>query len=62
MNDEPDICERTVDGWTRYAFHEQGKCVVLVGQPVHGEGWTVWRWTSRVVVETEQQARNLVMA
>lgn len=60
MTDEPDICERAVDGWTRYAFHEQGRCVVLVGQPLHGEGWTVWRWTSRIVVETEQQARNLV--
>ena len=62
MSDEPDICERTTDGWTRYAFHEQGKIVVLIGQPVHGDGWTHWAWSTRLVVETEQQARNLVMA
>lgn len=60
--DEPDICERTVDGWTRYAFREQRGYIVLIGQPVHGDGWTYWAWSTRLVVETEQQARNLVMA
>ena len=62
MQDEPDICERTGDGWTRYAFREQHAIIVLIGQPVHGNGWTYWAWSTRLVVETEQQARNLVMA
>jgi len=59
---EPDIAERTdPDGWHRYAFNEHGKCVVLTGKPVVGDGWVWWRWTSRVTVDTEEQARNLVM-
>jgi hypothetical protein len=59
---EPDIAERTdPDGWTRYAFHEHGKCVVLTGRRVSGKGWHRWDWVSRVVVESEQMARNLVM-
>jgi hypothetical protein len=58
---EPDIAERTdADGWTRYAFREGRDFRVLVGRPVTGDGWVWWRWTSRVVVDTEERARNLV--
>ena len=58
---EPDIAERTdADGWTRYAFHEHHRVVVLTGRCVSGEGWHRWDWVSRVVVESEANARNLV--